>query len=123
MKKIILQTLKETGFEITRDRLNAPSAKEFKEVFLHLVNCIDDCSVSDGSKRFEEDFTIALQCFGYPFLHQIETKWLAMPASMACWYLLLGVLHWLAELVNVGISCNLSFENLFRARTRQRLLS
>jgi len=44
-----------------------------------------------------------LKALRYPFASQIDTKWLAAPASMHSWPFLLGMLHWLVEMGKVRL--------------------
>ncbi|KAF5365771.1 hypothetical protein D9758_003150 [Tetrapyrgos nigripes] len=95
----ILEYLKGAGLDITMQRLANIQSKDYRIIFEYLVHCLDANNIIDSSNgRFEEGFISALKGLKYPYVHQIDSKWLAAPASLHTWPMLLGVLHWLVEL-------------------------
>jgi kinetochore protein NDC80 len=79
------------------------TGKDFRLIFHHLVELIDPWHPFDPKARFEDEFLPALKALRYPFASQIDTKWLAAPASMHSWPFLLGMLHWLVEMGKVRL--------------------
>lgn len=67
-------------------------------MFQHLVNLIDPCYPFEPKVRFEDEFQPALRALRYPFVSQMDNKWLAAPGSMHSWPALLAVLHWLVDI-------------------------
>ncbi|THU99358.1 hypothetical protein K435DRAFT_777030 [Dendrothele bispora CBS 962.96] len=95
----ILEYLKGAGLDINMQRLANIQSKDYRAIFEYLVQCLDPAQAIDSSNgRFEEGFINALKALKYPYIHQIDSKWLAAPASLHTWPMLLGVLHWLVEL-------------------------
>jgi hypothetical protein len=97
MRKEIAAWLTETGWTCSAQTLNNITAKDFKLLFQHLVVLLDPNYPFDPNARLEDDFVPALKCMQYPFVNQLDPKWLVTPASMHAWPSLLGVLHWLVE--------------------------
>ena len=90
-----------TGFEVASQMLQNITGKDFRAVFQHLVTCLDPLWPFELEIRFENHFMQALRAMKYPYVGQIDLKWLPTPAAMHSWPALLGMLHWLAELGKV----------------------
>jgi len=80
------------------------TGKEYRNIFHYLFSMLDPGYPFDLQARFEDEFIPALKCIRYPFVGQIDPKWLAAPASMHSWPSLLGVLHWLTVMCKVRVS-------------------
>ncbi|OBZ75594.1 putative kinetochore protein NDC80 [Grifola frondosa] len=74
------------------------TGKDFRAVFQHLIKTLDPLWPFDTDQRFEEHFVQALRAMRYPYIGQLDLKWLPTPAAMHSWPTLLGMLHWLVEL-------------------------
>ncbi|KII88961.1 hypothetical protein PLICRDRAFT_53458 [Plicaturopsis crispa FD-325 SS-3] len=98
MRHDIINWLQHTGYEITMQVLVNITGKDFRAIFQHLVYLLDPCHPFDPKARFEDEFIPALKSLRYPFVNQMDVRWLAAPASMHSWPALLGVLHWLVEM-------------------------
>ncbi|KAI0831084.1 HEC/Ndc80p family-domain-containing protein [Trametes gibbosa] len=96
MRQDIGMFLMNTGFEVAPQMLQNITGKDFRAVFQHLMECLN-CSFN-AEQRFEEHFMQALRAVKYPYIGQIDIKWLPTPAAMHSWASLLGMLHWLVEL-------------------------
>ncbi|KAI0029826.1 HEC/Ndc80p family-domain-containing protein [Vararia minispora EC-137] len=97
IRKDIAAWLTETGWTCAPQTLNNITAKDFRIIFQHLILLLDPNYPFDPNVRLEDDFVPALKCIQYPFVNQLDSKWLVTPASMHAWPFLLGVLHWLVE--------------------------
>ncbi|KAH9946289.1 HEC/Ndc80p family-domain-containing protein [Epithele typhae] len=84
--------------DIPMSMLQNITSKDFREVFQQLITSLDPQWPFEQDLRFEEHFMRALRAMQYPYVSQIDIKWLPTPAAMHSWPALLGVLHWLAEL-------------------------
>ncbi|KAF8892608.1 HEC/Ndc80p family-domain-containing protein [Infundibulicybe gibba] len=98
MRQDILAYLQATEFEITMQTLANIHGKGYRAIFEHLVLLLDPSYPFNEHARLEDQFIPTLKALRYPFVHVIDNKWLAAPASMHSWPSLLGVLHWLVEL-------------------------
>lgn len=99
------------------------TGKDFRAIFHHLVELIDPWHPFDPKVRFEDEFLPALKALRYPFVAQIDVKWLAAPASMHSWPSLLGMLHWLVEMGKVSHSrVVMVFLQLTRVKARLQYL-
>ncbi|ESK97712.1 kinetochore protein ndc80 [Moniliophthora roreri MCA 2997] len=94
----ILSFLQGAGLDITMPRLSNIQGKDYRAIFEYLVQCLDSSYPIDAPGKFEDLFIPALKALRYPYVNQLDNKWLAAPASMHSWPSLLGVLHWLVEL-------------------------
>jgi len=101
MRQDIYSWLQSTGYEISMQTLVNITGKDFRSIFYHLVGLIDPWHPFDPKNRFEDEFLPALKALRYPFVAQIDVKWLAAPASMHSWPFLLGMLHWFVEIGKV----------------------
>jgi kinetochore protein NDC80 len=104
MRQDIYNWLQSTGYDISMQTLVNITGKDFRSIFHHLVELIDPWHPFDPTIRFEDEFLPALKALRYPFAAQIDSKWLAAPASMHSWPFLLGMLHWLVEMGKVCTS-------------------
>ena len=93
--------LMSTGFEVAPQMLQNITGKDFRAVFQHLIICLDPLWPFELELRFEDHFIQALRAMKYPYVGQIDIRWLPTPAAMHSWPSLLGMLHWLAELGRV----------------------
>ncbi|OJT08860.1 hypothetical protein TRAPUB_211 [Trametes pubescens] len=98
MRQDVGQFLMGTGFEVAPQMLQNITGKDFRAVFQHLIECLDPIWSFKSEQRFEEQFMQALRAMKYPYIGQIDLKWLPTPAAMHSWPSLLGMLHWLVEL-------------------------
>ncbi|KAI0374672.1 hypothetical protein BV20DRAFT_986408 [Pilatotrama ljubarskyi] len=98
MRQDIGTFLMSTGFEVAPQMLQNITGKDFRAVFQHLIEWLDPLWPFKTEQRFEEQFMQALRAMRYPYLGQIDVKWLPTPAAMHSWPSLLGALHWLVEL-------------------------
>lgn len=102
MRQDVGQFLMGTGFEVAPQMLQNITGKDFRAVFQHLIECLDPIWSFKSEQRFEEQFMQALRAMKYPYIGQIDLKWLPTPAAMHSWPSLLGMLHWLVELCRVS---------------------
>lgn len=102
MRQDILLWLQDTEFNITMAVLRDVTVKDFREIFYHLVGLIDPGHLFNTSARFEDEFMLSLKALKYPYVNQIDVKWLVSPAAMHSWPSLLGMLHWLVEIAKVS---------------------
>ena len=101
MRQEIFAWLQTTEYEISMQTLMSITGKDYRSMFQHLVNLVDPCYPFDPKARFEDEFQPALRAFRYPFVSQLDNKWLAAPGSMHSWPTLLAVLHWLVQMGKV----------------------
>ena len=101
MRQDIVNWLGGTEYDITMQTLTNMTGKDYRNVFQYLLSMLDPGYSFDPQVRFEEEFVSALKCVQYPFVGQVDPKWLAAPASMHSWPLLLGILHWLVCMCKV----------------------
>ncbi|KIY68300.1 hypothetical protein CYLTODRAFT_421717 [Cylindrobasidium torrendii FP15055 ss-10] len=102
MRQDILAFLQANGFDVNMSTLTNIQAKDYRVLFDYLI-CTWDERAMDGTedKKLEQYFKETLTAFRYPFVAQIDVKWLVAPASMHSWPTLLGVLHWLVKTCGV----------------------
>lgn len=98
MRQEIFAWLQTTEYEISMQTLMSITGKDYRSMFQHLVNLVDPCYPFDPKARFEDEFQPALRALRYPFVSQLDNKWLAAPGSMHSWPTLLAVLHWLVQM-------------------------
>jgi hypothetical protein len=101
MRQDIVNWLGGTEYDISMQALTNMTGKDYRNVFQFLLSMLDPGYLFDPQVRFEEEFVSALKCVQYPFVGQVDPKWLAAPASMHSWPSLLGVLHWLVCMCKV----------------------
>jgi kinetochore protein NDC80 len=101
MRQEIVIWLQSTEYDITMQTLANITGKEYRNIFQYLFSMLDPGYPFDLHSRVEDEFIPALKCIRYPFVGQIDPKWLAAPASMHSWPSLLGVLHWLTVMCKV----------------------
>lgn len=104
LRNAIFAWLQESQFQapISRQTLSSPTAKDFRNIFEHLIGLLDpNYTFGVKGKKFEDEVVPILKACHYPFADSIDKKWLAAPASMHSWPSLLAMLHWLTELTKV----------------------
>eukprot|EP00917_Polyrhabdina_sp_WS-2016_P024494 GHVP01053035.1.p1 GENE.GHVP01053035.1~~GHVP01053035.1.p1 ORF type:complete len:581 (+),score=128.09 GHVP01053035.1:1168-2910(+) len=80
--------------------LSAPTSKDFQTIFRFIYRFIDP--LYEGDKKFEEDVLTLLKGLKYPFVGEITKSCLYAVGSPHAWPTLLGMLHWLVELVCIA---------------------
>ncbi|PBK96649.1 hypothetical protein ARMGADRAFT_962373 [Armillaria gallica] len=99
MRHDILDFFQNAGHEtITMNTLINIQGKDFRAIFDYLVLSLDASYPLNPKASIQEQFIPALKYLKYPYVSQIDNKWLAAPASMHSWPSLLGILHWLVQL-------------------------
>ncbi|TFK26419.1 hypothetical protein FA15DRAFT_654414 [Coprinopsis marcescibilis] len=108
MRQDILQYLQLVQVEgVTMHTLTNIQGKDYRFIFETLLSVLEpdnplvrprEPQNQQPQPRFEDVLIPSLKYLRYPYVHQIDNKWLAAPASMHSWPYLLGVLHWLVEL-------------------------
>ena len=101
MRQDVVSWLQSTEYDISMQTLANITGKEYRNIVQYLFSMLDPGYPFDPQARFEEEFISALKCLRYPFVGQVDPKWLAAPASMHSWPSLLGVLHWLVVMCKV----------------------
>lgn len=93
-----VEFLNESGYPhlINVKILSSPSTKEFLRVFEHLFNFIFPQFTLD-QKEFAEQIPILMKNISFPF--QISKSTMRGIGSLHAWPTILGVLHWLVELI------------------------
>jgi kinetochore protein NDC80 len=115
MRQEIHSWLQCTGYDISMQTLANITGKDFRAIFHHLVIILDPWHPFEPTSRFEDEFLPALKALKYPFVTQIDNKWLAAPASMHSWPFLLGMLHWLTEMGKVLHHYSIALSGLLRS--------
>ncbi|KAK0503056.1 HEC/Ndc80p family-domain-containing protein [Armillaria luteobubalina] len=99
MRHDILDFFQNAGHEtITMNTLINIQGKDFRAIFDYLILSLDASYPLNPKASIQEQFIPALKYLKYPYVSQIDNKWLAAPASMHSWPSLLGILHWLVQL-------------------------
>jgi kinetochore protein NDC80 len=101
MRQDVVSWLQSTEYDISMQTLANITGKEYRNIVQYLFSMLDPGYPFEPQARFEEEFITALKCIRYPFVGQVDPKWLAAPASMHSWPSLLGVLHWLIVMCKV----------------------
>jgi kinetochore protein NDC80 len=101
MRQDVVGWLQSTEYDISMQTLANITGKEYRNIVQYLFSMLDPGYPFDPQARFEDEFIPALRCLRYPFVGQVDPKWLAAPASMHSWPSLLGVLHWLVVMCKV----------------------
>jgi kinetochore protein NDC80 len=101
MRQDVVGWLQSTEYDISMQTLANITGKEYRNIVQYLFSMLDPGYPFDPQARFEDEFIPALKCLRYPFVGQVDPKWLAAPASMHSWPSLLGVLHWLVVMCKV----------------------
>ena len=101
MRQDIVSWLQSTEYDISMQTLANITGREYRNIFQYLYSMLDPGYPFEPQARFEDEFIQALRCIRYPFVGQVDPKWLAAPASMHSWPSLLGVLHWLTAMCKV----------------------
>jgi kinetochore protein NDC80 len=102
LRQDVLSWLQSTGYDIDRSVLANITGRDYRSIIFHLVYLLDPGHLFNDKAKFEDEFVLLLKTLRYPFVAQIDPKWLAAPASMHAWPNLLAVLHWLSEMGKVG---------------------
>ncbi|KAH9951392.1 HEC/Ndc80p family-domain-containing protein [Amylocystis lapponica] len=97
MRQEVVTWLISNGYDIPPQILQNITNKDFRGVFQQLVTLLDPSFPFNSDGRFEDQFMQALKGLRYPYLSQLDMRWLATPGTMHAWPSLLGLLHWLAE--------------------------
>lgn len=103
MRQDVYGWLVSSGYEITPSAFQSITGSEFRNIFQYLVNRLDPCWPFDMEKKLDEQFLPPLKALRYPYVGQLDCKWLAAPASMHSWPALLGMLHWLVQIDKVSV--------------------
>lgn len=98
---VLLNHLIQTGFDfpISAKILTAPSSKDFQNIFKFLYSQIDPTFVFD--KKFEEEVPVLMKGLKYPFANDISKSQLQAVGSMHTWPILLAMLVWMVELIQI----------------------
>lgn len=106
MRQDICAYLIRHDYHIVPQQLQSTSGNTFRDIYKKLVSCLDPKWPIDMEAKFDDLLVQTLRALKYPYLNQIDLRWLSAPAAMHSWPTLLGMLHWLAELGKVRhISC------------------
>jgi kinetochore protein NDC80 len=119
MRQDIVNWLGGTEYDISMQTLTNMTGKDYRNVFQFLLSMLDPGYLFDPQVRFEDEFVSALKCVQYPFVGQVDPKWLAAPASMHSWPSLLGVLHWLVCMCKVRREVSVSFRRFLHHSCRE----
>src|SRR6266702_331585 len=119
MRQDIVSWLGGTEYDISIQTLTNMTGKDYRNVFQFLLSMLDPGYSFDPQVRFEEEFVSALKCVQYPFVGQVDPRWLAAPASMHSWPSLLGVLHWLVCMCKVRREESVPFKGFSHHSCRQ----
>ncbi|EPT05898.1 hypothetical protein FOMPIDRAFT_1026782 [Fomitopsis schrenkii] len=103
MRQDVVTWLLDNGFNYSPQVLQQITSKDFRTIFQDLVKLLDP-QWPFTEQKFEDQFVQSLRALRYPYLGQLDIRTLTTPGAMHTWPLLLGVLHWLAELGRVDSS-------------------
>ncbi|EMD38609.1 hypothetical protein CERSUDRAFT_135519 [Gelatoporia subvermispora B] len=98
MRQDVVTWLHSNGYDVAPQILQAITGKDFRMVFQTLINILDPTWPFSPDQRFEEQFLPPLRALRYPYVGQLDVKWLVTPSAMHTWPPLLAMLHWLSEL-------------------------
>ncbi|TPX70338.1 hypothetical protein SpCBS45565_g01736 [Spizellomyces sp. 'palustris'] len=95
----LINFLVQSGYNqaVSVKTLQAPSAKDFQNIFKFLYAQLDPDYVFQ--KKFEEEVPPILKGLRYPFADQISKSHLYSVGSMHAWPTLLAMLTWIVELI------------------------
>lgn len=93
--------LSSNGYSITSQAIASLRANDFRTIYQELVLLLDPNWPFNPEQRFEDQFVQSLRAFQYPYINQIDLRWLPTPAAMHSWPTLLGMLHWMTEMGKV----------------------
>jgi len=122
MRQDVHTYLNDIGLEISMQALTSMQGKDYRAIFDTLILNLDPFYPFKEGARFEEEFVPALKALRYPFVHQLDAKWLAAVASPHSWPYLLGVLHWLVECCRVRSTGHFCNDTLIWHQTRSEYL-
>ncbi|KAH9934885.1 HEC/Ndc80p family-domain-containing protein [Fomitopsis serialis] len=97
MRQDVVTWLLDNGMNYSPQVLQQITSKDFRTVYQDLVRLLDP-EWPFTEQKFEEQFVQSLRALRYPYLGQLDIRTLTTPGAMHTWPLLLGVLHWLAEM-------------------------
>lgn len=123
IRQEILKFLQESGYDISMSTLTNIQGKDYRSIICHLTYYLDPAHPINQGGRFEDEFVPVLKSLRYPFAHQVDSKWLAAPASMHCWPALLGVLHWLVEFCRVCATRAVKMSDMNRKQMREQCMN
>lgn len=97
--KCLLEFLIRSGYSypISPKILNAPSGKDFQQIFKFLYGHLD--SSYEFGKKFEEEVPALMKGLRYPFASEISKSQLQAVGSTHAWPPLLAMLKWMVELI------------------------
>jgi kinetochore protein NDC80 len=97
----LLTHLIQTGYDapISAKLLTAPSSKDFQSIFKFLYGQLDPSYVLD--KKFEDEVPVLMKGLKYPFANEISKSQLQAVGSMHTWPILLAMLVWMVELIQL----------------------
>jgi kinetochore protein NDC80 len=101
MLKAINDFLREQGKEGGLRSHPTPSAKEFQDTFLFIYNITFDDDRVPGAKKMDEEVVELLRVVRYPWIDSLSK----LPFTIITphvWPHLLGTLHWMVQIHNVG---------------------
>ena len=101
MRQDIVEWFQQNDYVLQPQALMNITAKDFRGIFEQLVLCLDPDWPFDPAKRFDDQLMQALKALQYPYVNNLDQKWLATPGAQFSWPSVLGMLHWLAELGKV----------------------
>ena len=101
MRREVVEWLHRTELDVPNNILQKLTARQFSEIYQHLVLLLDPAWPFEEGAKLEGQFLQPLQAFRYPFVGSIDIRWLAAPAAPHSLPSLLAVLHWLTDLGKV----------------------
>lgn len=101
MRREVVEWLHRTELDVPNNILQNLTARQFSEIYQHLVLLLDPAWPFEEGAKLEGQFLQPLQAFRYPFVGSIDIRWLAAPAAPHSLPSLLAVLHWLTDLGKV----------------------
>lgn len=93
----IVSFLECIAFQNARWAMDNMNRQQYRLIFTSVIDWLDPDYPIGELVDFEEEFIPALQAFGYPDVHTVNSSWPGEPVSAHCWPVLLGVLTWLVE--------------------------
>lgn len=93
----IVSFLECIAFQNARWAMDNMNRQQYYLIFTSVIEWLDPDYPIGELVDFEEEFIPALQAFGYPDVHTVNSSWPGEPVSADCWPVLLGVLTWLVE--------------------------
>ena len=81
--------------------LQSPTAREFFDIWLILVNELDPDYTFPPNKKIEDEFQQVMKDLLYPHAEQITRTSLAAPNTPHAWPAILASLHWMVQTIQV----------------------